>query len=178
MSVGLPTDLTWYKLATDLGSLIGGVFALLAGVAAYFAGLRQARATRKAAHDQIEAAAAEITNTDAATAKAILREIIECNKVTMEGLRICGCIKSGLLPMTRKNAQLIMMSPDPIVYKAVAHRIGRLPYDLQAVVHFYMRVEYIQHNIQTIVVGPGDNVSGEEAETLARSLIIICQLVV
>ena len=47
----------WYKIATDLGSLIGGVFALLAGVLAYVAGWLQARATRLAADRQIAAAA-------------------------------------------------------------------------------------------------------------------------
>jgi hypothetical protein len=41
MNFGLPCDLTWYKLLTDWGSLIGGVFALIAGVIAYGAGLRQ-----------------------------------------------------------------------------------------------------------------------------------------
>ena len=49
----------WYKIATDLGSLIGGVFALLAGVLAYVAGWLQARATRLAADRQIAAAARE-----------------------------------------------------------------------------------------------------------------------
>jgi hypothetical protein len=42
-----PYDLTWYKLLTDWGSLIGGVFALIAGGIAYGAGLHQANATRK-----------------------------------------------------------------------------------------------------------------------------------
>ncbi len=169
MSVGLPTDLTWYKLATDLGSFIGGMFALVAGLAAYLAGLFQVRATRQAAHDQIEAAATEITNTDAATAKAVLREIVECNRITIEGLRICECIKSGLLLMTRKNAHSIVMSPDPIFYRAAAHRIGRLPYDPQAVVHFYMRVGYIQHNIQTMLLAPVIMYQGKRPRFLQRT---------
>jgi hypothetical protein len=37
----MPADLTWYKVLTDWGSLIGGVFALIAGAAAYI-GARQA----------------------------------------------------------------------------------------------------------------------------------------
>lgn len=41
MDLGLPTDLTWYKLLTDWGSLIGGGFALIAGAVAYI-GARQA----------------------------------------------------------------------------------------------------------------------------------------
>ena len=35
MTLGLPLDLTWYKLLTDWGSLIGGGFAFIAGVIAY-----------------------------------------------------------------------------------------------------------------------------------------------
>jgi hypothetical protein len=57
LNLGLPADLTWYKLLVDGGSLIGGVFALLAGAAAYLAGWLQARATRQAADRQIAAAA-------------------------------------------------------------------------------------------------------------------------
>jgi len=55
MQIGLPTDLSWYKLLTDWGSLIGGVFALIAGAAAYFAGKAQAKATWQAAYDQLAA---------------------------------------------------------------------------------------------------------------------------
>jgi hypothetical protein len=51
---GLPCDATIYKLLTDLGSFIGGFLALGAGLLAYCAGLKQARATRAAADAQIE----------------------------------------------------------------------------------------------------------------------------
>jgi hypothetical protein len=57
LNLGLPADLTWYKLLVDGGSFIGGVFALLAGAIAYLAGWLQARATRQAADRQIAAAA-------------------------------------------------------------------------------------------------------------------------
>jgi hypothetical protein len=49
MCMGWPADLTWYKLLTDWGSLIGGFFALVAGALAYFSGKLQANATRQAA---------------------------------------------------------------------------------------------------------------------------------
>ena len=42
MNLGLPLDLTWYKLLTDWGSLIGGCFALIAGFIAYRASCIQA----------------------------------------------------------------------------------------------------------------------------------------
>ena len=55
MIIGWPADLTWYKLLTDWGSIIGGVFALLAGAALYVIGRMQVRATRDAAVQQVEA---------------------------------------------------------------------------------------------------------------------------
>ncbi len=55
MIIGWPADLTWYKLLTDWGSIIGGVFALLAGAALYVIGRMQVRATRDAAVQQVAA---------------------------------------------------------------------------------------------------------------------------
>jgi hypothetical protein len=55
LNFGWPTDLTWYKLLTDWGSLIGGVFALIAGAALYFIGRVQIRATKEAADKEIAA---------------------------------------------------------------------------------------------------------------------------
>jgi hypothetical protein len=53
--MGLPPDLTWYRLLTDFGSLIGGIFALLAAAALYIIGRRQAKATVEAADIQATA---------------------------------------------------------------------------------------------------------------------------
>ena len=66
---------------------------------------------------------------------------------------------------------------DPIIYKAVADRIGLIPHP-QGVVGFYMRMVEIQQAVQVISVEvPGDApVSAENAETLAGSLIVAGQL--
>jgi hypothetical protein len=48
MSMGWPVDLTWYRLFTDWGSIIGGVFALAAAGAVIWI-------TRQAANQQIAA---------------------------------------------------------------------------------------------------------------------------
>lgn len=53
MNLGIPPDLTWYRLLTDFGSFIGGLFALAAGVIAFFAGKIAAKATRQAVAMQI-----------------------------------------------------------------------------------------------------------------------------
>jgi hypothetical protein len=43
MQLGLPPDLTWYKLLTDWGSLFGSGVALVAGILTYLAAVRQVR---------------------------------------------------------------------------------------------------------------------------------------
>jgi hypothetical protein len=55
VNIGWPTDLTYYKLLTDWGSLIGGGFALVAGAALYFIGRIQVNATRESADKEIAA---------------------------------------------------------------------------------------------------------------------------
>jgi hypothetical protein len=55
LNIGLPPDLTWYRLLTDFGSLIGGLFALLAAAALVYIGRRQAKATVEAADIQATA---------------------------------------------------------------------------------------------------------------------------
>jgi hypothetical protein len=168
-----------YEFLRDQGSLIAGILALIAGIFAYRAGKIQARATRESAHIQTAAQATAETNANTAAAEAIIREIIECNKVVIEGLRICEYINAGQLLINRRNGYSIMMNPDPVVYKAVANRIALLSFDAQLVIQFYMRIVYVQQQIQIIVFGPGDNnatVPKEEAEILAKNLIITCQL--
>ena len=56
MIIGWPADLTWYKLLTEWGSLIGGIFALFAGGALYVIGRMQVRVTKEAAEQQVAAA--------------------------------------------------------------------------------------------------------------------------
>ena len=69
MIMGWPADLTWYKLVTDWGSLIGGSFALIAGAALYIIGRAQANATRDAAniqaHETREAAMQQVATATA-----------------------------------------------------------------------------------------------------------------
>jgi hypothetical protein len=49
----MPFGHEWYDLLRDMGSLIGGAFALIAGIAAYIAGQTQAAATQQAADKHI-----------------------------------------------------------------------------------------------------------------------------
>jgi hypothetical protein len=157
-----------YDFLRDQGSLIAGILALIAGLVAYRVGKMQVRAI----------AAAE-TNANIAAAEAVIREVIEYNKLVIEALRICSAIHSGKIQMERRNAYSIMMNSDPVVYKAVATRIARLPFDAQLLIQFHLRIVYIQQTIQIIVFGPGGDdaaVPRGEIQTLSKNLIIICQL--
>ncbi|HEY3908907.1 MAG TPA: hypothetical protein VGM07_03350 [Stellaceae bacterium] len=168
---------SWYEFFRDQGSVIAGLLALLAGGFAYCAGVKQAKETRESADKQIAAMTAERTNADAAASEAVRREILEFSKIVREALCICECIRSGALKMSRKNAYSIMSNPDPIVYKAIADRISRMPYDPQLVVSFYAHLAYTQQTIQIIVVGaPGDDIPAMEVEKVAENLITTCKL--
>jgi len=161
-----------YNFLRDQGSLIAGILALIAaliaGFWAYSAGKMQVRA----------AATAE-ANANSAAAEAVIREVMECNKLVIEALRICEAIYSGQLPMKRRSASSIMMNPDTVVYKSVANRIAHFPFDAQLIIQFHLRIVYIQQIIQIIVYGPGDDsalIPREEAKTIANNLIITCRL--
>ena len=54
MLSGWPADLTWYRLLTDWGSVIGGVFALIAGGIAFIGALWAARTQVRAIFAGIE----------------------------------------------------------------------------------------------------------------------------
>ncbi len=150
------------EVAAAIGSVIGGIVGAGGAVGAvYFLINRQRLEERNNVSD------------------AIRREIIEFNEMVLTALSICEHIKSRDASVMRKNAHTIMINLDPIIYRAVADRIGLLSHP-QFVVKFYTRLVEIQQAIQTITVGnPGDAgalVPGDEAETLASSLIITCRL--
>jgi len=58
--MGWPADLTWYKLLTEWGSLIGGVLALIAGAAVVIIGRMQITTTRQVGDKQIAAVKANL----------------------------------------------------------------------------------------------------------------------
>jgi hypothetical protein len=143
----------------DLGSLIGGFVGAGGAVGAVYLLIRQQR--REEANN---------------VARAIRREIIVLSEILMSHLRILEAIKAGEVTIMRGNLRSTIMNPDPTIYKAVADRIGLLPYP---VVQFYMRLLEIQNAVQIAAVGPGGEnviVPGGEAETIAKSLIIACRL--
>jgi hypothetical protein len=177
------TSLFW-QFVDHWQTLITGVFALIAGAVAFCGSIRAANIQARAGHKQTQANFELSRQRDAALrseeinniSNAIRREIIVFSEILINQLRILEVIKSNKITVMRKNIHSVIMNPDPIIYKAVANRIGMLPYP---VVQFYMRMVEIQDAVQIIFVGPdGENASvpGAEAETMAKSVIIACRL--
>lgn len=104
---------------------------------------------------------------------AIRREIIALSEILISHLQILIAIKIGEITIERNTFRSAIINPDPTIYKAVADRIGLLPYP---VVQFYIRMAEIQNAVQIAVVGPGNEIPDEEAETIAKSVIIACRL--
>jgi hypothetical protein len=107
---------------------------------------------------------------------AIRGEIIVLSEVLISNLRILDAIRNGTIPVMRKNMRTVIMNPEPTIYKAVAGRVGILPYP---VVQFYMRLAEIEDSLQIIVVGLDDEnglVPGKEVEKLAKPVVIACRL--
>jgi hypothetical protein len=165
-------------------TLITGVFALCGGGVAFLGAIRAANIQAQAGREQTQANFELSRKRDAALrdeeinniSNAIRREIIVLSEILINQLKILAAIKCGQITVTRNHIRSVIMNPEPIIYKAVANRIGILPYP---VVQFYMRLVEIQDAVQIIAVGPdGEDapVPGAEAQTTAKSVIVACQL--
>jgi hypothetical protein len=150
------TALGTLTVGFDLGSLIGGVIGAGGAVGAVYLLI----------HRQRREEANNVSN-------AIRREIIVLSEILISHLRILEAVKAGEITMERNKLRSAIINPEPTIYKAVADRIGLLPYP---VVQFYMRMVEIQNAVQIAVVGPGDEIPGGEAETIAKSVIIACRV--
>lgn len=143
----------------DLGSLIGGFVGAAGAIWAVYLLIHKQRREEKYN-----------------VSRAIRREIVVLSEVLISQLQIFEAIRLGTFTVTRNELRSLMMNPEPIIYKAVAGRIGLLPYP---VVQFYTRLIEIQNNVQTAAIGLGGDtasIPGAEAETMAKSVIIACKL--
>jgi hypothetical protein len=148
-------------LLTDFGSLIGGFVGAAGAVAAVYFLIRIQRSEDKTR-----------------IRDAIYIEIVAFIKMVIEALQICEHIQKAKLFIEKKKARSLMMHAEPIIYKAVADRIGLLPQP-QGIVEFYMRVVEVQEGLRVIVEGPDDDaaiIPVENAETIAKSLVTACKL--
>ena len=166
-----------WKLFHDWQTIIAGAAAIFGGWMAYRAGVKQAQATRESADNQIAATAAEIKNSDSAAADAIRREVIEFSKFISGNLEICGHINAGTQVPRHDLPSIMKTGIDPVVYPAIADRIGRIPFP-QQVVSFYTRIAEAQAIIETVAHGPAHDtpVTPALAQTISESLITALQL--
>jgi hypothetical protein len=140
MNFGLPLDLTWYKLLTDWGSLIGGGFALIAGVIAYLAGHAQSTATRQAAETQITADRQKYDQEVETVRKSLALELRQIVSRAFGAHNSLAALMSGP-PITGRMVETSANVPVPIVYPAVANRIGTLQDEAMDVIIVYQLIE-------------------------------------
>jgi hypothetical protein len=133
MPLGIPCDLSVYKLLTDWGSLIAGLLALLAGAFAYFAARE---ATDRQLKADAEKRAAEVRNIRA----AVRTEIIAFAKFTIGTLDICEGIATQGTHIPRSDANSIVKGlQEPTVFPAVADQVAVLA-NPHLPIQFYMRI--------------------------------------
>jgi hypothetical protein len=98
-----------FKLLYDWQSLLGGfVGAMGAALAVYLTLSGQRREERRRIHD------------------AIIREVISFARLAIGKLRTCNDIHAGIVGWPVSKLAEIMQMPAPIIYPAVADRIGLL----------------------------------------------------
>jgi hypothetical protein len=176
MHFDLPPDLTWYKLLTDWGSFIGGVFALIAGSAAYVAGLLQARATKAAARAQVDAER-ERAELEVETLRKSLA--IEVRQLVGRALTAHDLLKklseeSG--PITAWMIESYSRMPAAVVYPGIATRIGLLDGEAAMdVVIIYNLLDVAKEGAaQLMRYRTPENISADTVATVASAFLKAC----
>jgi hypothetical protein len=158
------------EIAAALGALVGGVVGAGGAVLAVFLTLSRQR-----------------EEDTAKVATAVRTEVATYVKYVIGSIEICQQIQGGL-KMPRQDASAIVQNliADPVVYPAVADRIGLLPHP-NMTAEFYMRIAEAKSMVEilrtktnpqgaTYVTPPVELVSAEFAALLAESLITALQL--
>jgi hypothetical protein len=148
------------EIAGALGSVVGGVIGALGSAAAVYIMLKGQR------DDEIEKISA-----------AVLREITELCKSPIGQLTACAGIQTGQIRCPKSELKGLFHTPSPIIYQAVADRIGRLP-AATLVVTFYMQLQETRGLVAVIEnSAPTDEiVTAGHIQVLADNLISQCQL--
>jgi hypothetical protein len=176
--MGWPPDLTVYKLLTDWGSLIGGLFALLAGVAAYLAGRTQAKATHEAAQAQIEAIRRSEDRELEALKKSLATEIRQLASSSFgvhTSLKHLAVKPSGTI--TSRMVESLSALPVAVIYPGSATKIGLLNARLAMdVVTFYNLLDIGRNGAtQFIRSRTPDNITPVTVAAVAELFITACK---
>jgi hypothetical protein len=180
LNLGWPADLTWYRLLTDWGSIIGGCFALIAGGTAYIAGRVQASATRQAAKMQVEA---EQRRDDREVDTLRKSLAIEIRQLVGQALAAHNLLK-GLAtratpdsPITARMVESASRVPAAVIYPGSAPRIGLLGgNDAMNVVIVYGTIEIARERTGELMRSrTPDNITPRVVAAVAGAFLNACQ---
>ena len=159
------------ELAGALGSFIGGIVGAGGAVWAVFLTLSQQR------RDETEK-----------VAEAVQTEVTTLVKYAIGAVSICEQIKRGIIKVPRQDAHYIVknLAGDPVIYHAVADRVGLLRHP-HATVEFYMRILEAKVMVEMLrtktdvpgimyTAAPIDFVTPQFAGSVADSLLTALQL--
>jgi hypothetical protein len=159
------------EIAGALGSLIGGMVGAGGAVWAVFLMLSRQR-----------------NEETAKVADAVRTEVTTLVKYVIGAIKICQQIKSGEIQVPRQDAHYIVknFANDPVIYPAIADRVGLLPHP-HATTEFYMRLSETKTMVEMLRIKtdppgitysstPLEYIKPEFAETVAESLITALQL--
>jgi hypothetical protein len=180
VDMGWPADLTWYKLLTDWGSIIGGVFALIAGGTAYIAGWVQARATQQAAEMQVQADQRRDEREVDALRKSLateLRQLIGQALAAHNSLKRLVTTATTDSPITARMVESSSRVPAAVVYPGSAHKIGLLAgSDAMDVVIVYNAIEIARAAAAALIQSrTPDNISPVNVAAVADAFLKACQ---
>ncbi len=108
---------------------------------------------------------------------ALVREVIEFARLVVGHLDTCEHIRAGIIKMPVPKLAQEMQMPAPIIYPAVADKIGLLK-SPQHVVAFYMRITEIAIMAQAVADDPKLQMSflqDNNVRLIVEALLDICQ---
>jgi hypothetical protein len=111
---------------------------------------------------------------------ALVREVIEFARLVVGHLETCENIRAGTIALPAAGLAEAMEMPHPIVYPAVADKVGLLVRP-QRVVAFYARIVEIAISVRAISRGPRAHgtqssiLSGADIKTIVEAWIDIAQ---
>jgi hypothetical protein len=177
---GWPADLTWYKLLTDWGSVIGGGFALIAGGTAYIAGRVQASATRLAAKMQVEAEQRRDDREVDTLRKSLaieIRQLIGRAFAAHNLLKRLATTATADNPITARVVESSSRVPAAVVYPNSASKIGLLGgQDAMDIVIVYGTIEIACGYLDQLLRSrTPDNITPVNVAAVADAFLKSCQ---
>jgi hypothetical protein len=176
VNIGLPGDLSWYRIFADQSGVIGGLLALLAGIVVYIAGRTQANAARYAARTQLETERNKSERDVDALRKSLATELRQLI------LRALGA-HDALLDLSQRRDILITAwmvesyarVPSAPIYQGSASKIGLLGLDAMDVVVVYQLLDLAhQGATQLLRFRTPDNISPQNVAVVAQAFLHAC----